>query len=215
MSGTLEEIDSNEEENQQNINKGGNNQSQDNSKTISQINDKSKDDLQSDNTDLQFNYNVFQNDNEQNKSSENTNPVQIDQNKLAKTSNEQAAVQESLKKEEEEEERRSDDEGMNENKESTSNISNLLINSQKDGADKSEKVKKNDGKLNAPMNNFISNNKLKNQNAGNTDNNSNEKMIKTNQKEEKNISKGPSLEEEEEKHDNKATVEEVHEKKNK
>ena len=215
MSGTLEEIDSNEEENQQNKNKGGNNQSQDNSKTISQINDKSKDDLQSDNTDLQFNYNVFQNDNEQNKSSENTNPVQIDQNKLAKTSNEQAAVQESLKKEEEEEERRSDDEGMNENKESTSNISNLLINSQKDGADKSEKVKKNDGKLNAPMNNFISNNKLKNQNAGNTDNNSNEKMIKTNQKEEKNISKGPSLEEEEEKHDNKATVEEVHEKKNK
>ena len=210
MLNTLEEINLNEGENKQNINKGGNNQSQDNSKTISQINDKSKDDLQSDNTDLQFNYNVFQNDNEQNKSSENTNPVQIDQNKLAKTSNEQAAVQESPKKEEEErksdeeEERKSDDGGMNESKGTTSNISNLLLNSQKHGADKSEKVKKNDGKLNAPMNNFFNNNNLKNQNAGNIDNNMSEKMI---------ISKGPSLEEEEEKHDNKATVEEVHEKK--
>ena len=214
MSGTLEEIDLNEEEeeNQQNINKGGNNQSQDNSKTISQSNDKSKDDKISDNTDLQFNHakiNMFQNDNEQNKSSENTNPVQIDQNKLIKTSNEQAAVQESQKNEEEErksdeeEERKSDNEGMNENNESkgtTSNISNLLLNSQKHGADKSEKVKKNDGKLNAPMNNFFNNNKIKNQNAGNIDNNMSEKMI---------ISKGPSLEEE--KHDKKATLEEVHE----
>lgn len=71
---------------------------------------------------------------------------------------------------------------MNENKNSISNISNLIVNSPKEGADKSEKVKKDDNKLNTHKNNFFNNNNLQNQNAGNIDNNSNKKMIKTNEK---------------------------------
>ena len=57
MLNTLEEINLNEGENHQNINKGGNNQSQDNNMSKSQSYDQSKDDQQSNKSVIQFNIN--------------------------------------------------------------------------------------------------------------------------------------------------------------